>query len=95
MITKRQAALIDIRVKIDGVLDLQECDIIEEDGVEIARGGIHGRTIHPDEDSSKETDERLKKIIEVIHTQEVIEEFKRLKRLREANESGTGITSRT
>jgi len=77
MITERKI-FGKIEILEDGQIQLREDTIIERDGIELIRI-YHRRALEPGMDTSNETDKRLKAIIGVIWTPEMIEEYKKNK----------------
>lgn len=63
----------NITVLEDGQMQIRRADIVERDGVEIARN-FHRHVISPGQDVSGE-DEKIQLIAGVIHTPLVIESF--------------------
>lgn len=76
MITERKV-FGKIEILPDGEIQLREDTIIERDGVEISRL-YHRRVIEPDI-THNEVDGRLIRIIGIVWTPEVIEEYKKKK----------------
>jgi hypothetical protein len=70
MITKTK--VIDkIEVLQDGTLQIREDTIIEEDGVVLASGNFHRRTISPDETPAPDEDARVVKVAKAMWTAKV------------------------
>jgi hypothetical protein len=82
MITKRLVTT-KIEIELDGLLFVQTEPIIEEDGVEIARGMPHRRPLEPDQDTRTETDPRLLAVIAAVWTDEVKAAYAEKKRQRQ------------
>jgi hypothetical protein len=75
----------NITILEDGQILVRRADIVERDGVEIARS-FHRHVISPGQDVSSE-DPRVQDIASVVHTSEVIMAFiDAANRVREASE---------
>jgi hypothetical protein len=72
MITER-TTIDNITILEDGQMQVRRADIVERDGVEIARN-FHRHVLSPGQDVSAE-DERVRMIADVIHTPVVIAAF--------------------
>ena len=84
MITER-SVVDNITILEDGQMQIRRADIVERDGVEIARS-FHRHVISPGQDVSSE-DPRVRAIADVVHTSEVIVAFiDAANRVREALE---------
>jgi hypothetical protein len=64
----------NITVLEDGQIQVRRADIIERDGVEIARN-FHRHVISPGQDISGE-DEKVRRVAGAIHTKTVVDAFR-------------------
>tara|TARA_R110000787_G_scaffold340_1_gene1361 strand:- start:31 stop:279 length:249 start_codon:yes stop_codon:yes gene_type:complete len=64
----------NITVLEDGQIQVRRADIIERDGVEIARN-FHRHVISPGQDISGE-DEKVRRVAGAIHTKAVVDAFR-------------------
>ena len=80
MITTRKELGV-ITILPDGQMNVREDTIIEDDGVEITRV-FHRRVLEPDMDASKETNPRLKSVIDTLWTPEVVDSYMTAKEAR-------------
>ena len=82
MIEKRTEQT-EILIRPNGNIEVEEVLVFTESGFTVARSAPHRRVLQPDEDTSQVPEGRLKEIIKIVHTKEVIEEFKKAKEAAE------------